>query len=133
MSIWLIIDFLGASQEEINNYNIGLGRLLRYIFLVTSLRVQDIGLRREQRKRDRQDREEKLHEAKQRSETREAELEEAKEAALQEEVEFNEEEWLEEWEARVPEIEIPPEVVHEKDEDLEPYYFPDEEEEEPEN
>ena len=44
-------------QREVDEYNLGLGRLLKYITLVSSLRELDILLRRDERERLRIERE----------------------------------------------------------------------------
>lgn len=83
-------------------------------------------MRREDRIRRKQEREEKIHEKQARLDRKEADREEAM-VDLEEGEEFNEEEWLETWEEENPEIEIPEEVQDENDNDLEPDYFEEEE------
>lgn len=101
-----------------DTYNLGLGRLLRYLTLVTSLRVKDIELRKQDRIARREARETAIREKQEREDRRVSSLEEAKEE--NEEEEFNEEEWLNNWDHENPEIEIPDEVQDEIDVDLEP-------------
>lgn len=112
-------------QIEADHYNIGLGRLLRYLVLVTSCRLQDITLRREDRNRRKKERENCILEKQARIDRKEADREEAM-AEVEEGEEFKADEWNETWDQDHPEIEIPDEVQDEIDIDLEPGYFEEE-------
>ena len=105
-------------MEEVNAYNVGLGRLLRYSILVTSLRLQDINLRRKDREARRQERLQKIAEKESREEKKATDQNEYIDN-LEQGVEFNEEEFLQQWLEKNPEVEIPPEVEDELDLDIE--------------
>lgn len=100
-----------------NDYNIGLGRLLRYLQLATSLRLQDVAVRKQDREQKKAEREQKLMEKDQREakfESDEAEYINS----LEQGVAYDAEEFQKEWENINPTVEIPPEVEDEEDLDV---------------
>lgn len=100
-----------------NEYNIGLGRLLRFLQLVTSLRLQDIVIRKQDRADRRAFREQKLIEKGQ----REAQFtidEQEHINGLEQGVAYDPEDFKAKWIETNPEIEIPPEVEEENDLDV---------------
>lgn len=109
-------------MDEINTYNVGLGQLFYYLTLVVSLRIQDILIRRDERREAKALREEKIE----LEELRKQKFENDMAQALQQRKEEGneEEEWDEEeeklrWESLNPPNEIPAEVQDELDLDLE--------------
>jgi len=106
------------TQDDVNYYNLGLGRLFYYLSLVVSLRIQDIYIRRDQREADRKDREEKIELDRLRTEKFENDMNQRREEMAEEEG-FDEEQEKLDWENNNPPIEIPNEVVDELDLDLE--------------
>ena len=95
-----------------------MGRLLRFLTLVTSLRIKDIELRRVSRQERREQRKRKEEEKIAREEKRNTDKNDYI-SALEQGVEFNEEEFQAQWIQANPEIEIPPEVQDENDLDFE--------------
>lgn len=96
----------------------GLSFMLYYLKLVTSLRIQNVQIRRGDRRRRREERNEKIIQEQTRVEKKEADIKEYM-TNLEEGVQFNEDEFNEEWIQLNPEIEIPPEVENEVDIDFE--------------
>jgi len=104
--------------EEVDEYNIGLGVLLRFLRQVLEARVLDVEVRRADAAARKTKRERLIEEAEALKVLREQAIEQAR-AQVQEGEEFDEEEWEKEWEDNNPPIEIPDEVVDEIDIDLE--------------
>jgi len=118
--------------EEIDNYNVGLGVLYRFLKHVLEARLLDIQLRKEEKAIARQRREQLIEEEQNRIAQREKDLAEAREAFAaehehenteeeeeeEEPQEFNEEEFLRAWDEEHPVIEIPEEVVDDIDADI---------------
>lgn len=104
-------------MDPVNEYNIGLGRLLRFLQLATSLRLQDIVIRKQDRADQRAVREQKLLEREQR-EAMFATDEQEYINALEQGVAYDPDEFKLKWVENNPEIEIPPEVEEELDLDV---------------
>lgn len=103
--------------DPVNEYNIGLGRLLRFLQLATSLRLQDIAIRKQDREDRRAVREQKIIERDQ----REGQFgidEQEYINSLEQGVAYDPEEFKAIWTEKNPEIEIPPEVQDEDDLDV---------------
>jgi len=105
-------------QEDVNNYNLGLGRLFLYLTLVVSLRIQDIIIRREERENLKKEIEAKTEEERLRVEKLENDIATKKEE-LAEDEEFDEDAERADLEERFPPIEIPVLPPEELDLDLE--------------
>lgn len=105
------------ANDPVSQYNIGLGRLLRFLQLVTSLRLQDVAIRKQTREEKKAERDQKMLERDQRD---------AKFLADEEEylnnldpgVPPDPEQFRITWTEQNPDIEIPPEVEHEQDLDV---------------
>eukprot|EP01017_Pseudomicrothorax_dubius_P003077 TRINITY_DN10351_c0_g1_i1.p1 TRINITY_DN10351_c0_g1~~TRINITY_DN10351_c0_g1_i1.p1 ORF type:complete len:161 (+),score=56.13 TRINITY_DN10351_c0_g1_i1:61-483(+) len=108
------------SQGDVDAYNLGLGRLLRWFTLVLAYRVADIKIRQERHERLRAERRAIIQSNEDAATAKERALEEAR-AAVPPEEEFNEEEWLTKYDEEHPEAikEVPPEVEDDVDADLE--------------
>lgn len=108
------------SQEDIDNYNLGLGRLFRWITMTLALRKLDIELRRELKIRMDQEREEKIKAEDERQQQKEQAFQEHKAGLVADDLEaFNEEEWRATFDEDYPIIEIPPVMPEDEDNDLE--------------
>jgi len=106
------------NQDDVNYYNLGLGRLFYFMSLTVNLRIQDIFIRRDQRETDRKDREEKIELDRLRNERFDNDMKMRREEMAEEEG-FDEEQEKMDWENNNPPIEIPAEVLDELDLDLE--------------
>ena len=110
----------GNNQSDVDYYNAGLGRLLRWFSLVLRVRVLDIRVRRENREKLTKEREAVIAANDEAVRNKSASLEEAR-LAVPEGEEFNEEEWLRTYDESHPDMikEVPPEVQEEIDADFE--------------
>lgn len=95
-----------------------LGRLLRYLQLVTSLRIQDISIRKQDREERRAEIAAKILERDAREEKRNTDKAQYI-RDLEQGIDYNEEDFQAWWIKDNPEIEIPEEVQDEDDFDLE--------------
>jgi hypothetical protein len=105
--------------EELEDYNLGLAVLYRYVKQVVEARILDIQVRRANKEEQRRTRENNIQEAENLAAQRERELEEAQQKAAADEEEFNQEEWETRWTEEHPPIVIPDEVIDDIDEDIE--------------
>ncbi len=106
-------------QEEVDNYNLGYGRLFKWFSMTLRLRKSDIELRRLKKEEQRKDRIKKMEENDKTVEDKEKALEEHKQSLSPEDLEvFNQEEWETLWDEEHPLHEIPPEVIDDIDADL---------------
>lgn len=94
--------------------------------MISSLRIQDITLRRQDRIRRKEEREDAIHKKQARNDRKELELKEAVEEHDDEEEEFNRDDWLDRWDEENSDVEIPDPVEDELDLDLEEGYFDEE-------
>ena len=115
----LLPKFEKISLEDIEDYNLGLAVLYRYVKQLVEARLLDIQVRRADKDEQRKKREELIQEAENLAINKERELEEAQAKAAQDEEEFNQEEWEARWNEEHPAIVIPDEVVDDVDEDIE--------------
>jgi len=108
--------------EDVDNYNLGLGLLLKFLKQGLETRIQDITRRREEKAQAKLKREQALTDEEARRALKENECVTAKEnfQPVDENDQFNEEEWLSKWEEEHPAIFIPDEIVDDIDEDIEP-------------
>lgn len=108
----------GINLEEVDDYNVGLGILYRFVKQVLEARILDVEVRKAEKVAQRAKRDQLIQDAENLKAAREQALEQAQ-ASVPEEEEFNLEQWEAEWEENNPEIEIPEEVVDDIDEDME--------------
>ena len=102
-----------------DNYNIGYGRLLRWIVLTLKLRKLNIEIRREKQEKERNRRFDMMDENEKIKNQREVALEEHKAQIPPEEIEeFNAEEWLKVWDEEHPLHEIAEEIIPDIDGDI---------------
>lgn len=100
-------------------YNIGLGLILKFIKAALKLRKEDVEIRRATIEEQKKRREEKEKENEAIQEEKEASLEKYKATLAPEDIEgFNEEEWIQAYEADHPFVEIPAEVHEDIDNDI---------------
>lgn len=108
------------NAEDIDGYNLGLGRLFRWVLMTLKLRKLNIEVRRENYERKVNDRLNKMDENEKIIAAKEIAFEEYKASVPQEEIEqFNQEEWLKVYDEEHPLLEIPEEMVEDVDNDLE--------------
>jgi len=105
--------------EELEDYNLGLAVLYRFVKQVLEARILDIQVRRATKEEQRRARENAIQEAENLAIQKETELAEAQQKAAADEEEFNQEEWETRWTEEHPPIVIPDEVVDDIDEDIE--------------
>jgi len=108
----------GVNLEEVDEYNVGLGLLFRFVKQVLEARILDVEVRRADKVAQRAKRDQLIQDAENQKIAREQALEQAQ-ANVAEEEEFNLEQWEAEWEENNPEIEIPDEIIDDIDEDME--------------
>jgi len=108
----------GVNLEEVDEYNVGLGILFRFVKQALEARILDVEVRRADKVAQRGKRDQLIQDAENQKIAREQALEQAQ-ANVAEEEEFNLEQWETEWEENNPEIEIPDEVIDDIDEDME--------------
>ena len=107
------------NPDDIDNYNLGLGRLFRWFLMTLKLRKANIEIRRDNYDKKVNDRYNKIDENDKIKQAREAALEEHKANIPPEEIEqFNQEEWLVAYDLEHPLLEIPEEVAEDVDNDL---------------
>jgi len=107
----------GMNVEEIDDFNVGLGVLFRFLKQALEARLLDVQVRKAVIEGKRTKREQLIQDAEALVTAKEQALEQAKEN-LGEEEEFNQEEWEKEWEENNPPIEIPEEVEDDIDNDM---------------
>jgi len=115
----LLPKFEKINLEDIEDYNLGLAVLYRYVKQLIETRLLDIQVRRADKDEQRKKREDLIAEAEALEASKEKELEEAQAKAAADEEEFNQEEWEARWVEEHPAIVIPDEVVDDVDEDIE--------------
>ena len=108
------------NPEDIDNYNLGLGRLFRWLSMSLRLRKLNIEIRKENFEKKVNDRFNKIDENEKIKAAREQALDDHKATIPPEEVEaFDPEEWLRVYNEEHPMMEIPEEPVEDVDNDLE--------------
>lgn len=94
-----------------------MAQLLRFLQLATSLRLQDVAIRKKDREEKKAQRQEKILEREQREQRFESDEQEHINS-LEQGVAYDAEQFKLDWENINPEVEIPPEVMDEEDLDV---------------
>ena len=71
------------NEDEVDDYSVAIGRLLRWLKMTIDLRIQNVRLRRKSIASRKQEREEAIESEQERTEKREADIEEKLEVAMQ--------------------------------------------------
>lgn len=128
----------GISEDQVDDYCVALGKLLKWVNMAIKFRMEDVRQRRKASLALKEERQAALDKEKERSEKKQAALEEAKTAfqeKLEVEIQQKKDEMGEDYEAEEPpefdmdeftikfddenpETEIPPEVVDDQDNDI---------------